>query len=393
MQHAARHGRLRARLRRPPRRRRPERRRSRRPGKSGHQPCGASFAFNNANELPLPLDNRTNDFDAGVEWANPQGHVPRRRGTDRSSTTTSRSLIWDNPIRVDRLQQRPGCRPSARTTRAATATATARRTGRMSLAPSNTMNVVSVMGLYKMAGTDDGERHAAVHEPDPERGAASRGRPTRRSTTPTVLAAFPHLARLPREHRRGQGQGRQRAHQLQLAADPAPGRSRRGIATTSATTRRRASRPTSTCASTRCPRRSGSADRTSSTSRDRPSTPPRPYSLTASALSGRATATTSSNATAAASATSATTSSGCRTTPSPTSTSRSGRRSKDRRRRGDGFVESGVDYEGVGGTQPGLRYYDEADRDRTGARRSPSPSRRSRRSTSALPMPADATSS
>jgi hypothetical protein len=33
-------------------------------------------------------------------------------------------------------------------------------------------------------------------------------------------------------------------------------------------------------------------------------------------------------------------------------------------RRGDGFVESGVDYEGVGGTQEGLRYYDEADRDR-----------------------------
>jgi MtrB/PioB family decaheme-associated outer membrane protein len=37
------------------------------------------------------------------------------------------------------------------------------------------------------------------------------------------------------------------------------------------------------------------------------------------------------------------------------------------RRRGDGFVESGIDYEGVGGTQEGLRYYDEADRNRTRA--------------------------
>ena len=37
-------------------------------------------------------------------------------------------------------------------------------------------------------------------------------------------------------------------------------------------------------------------------------------------------------------------------------------------RRGDGFIISGVDYEqGPGGTQPGLRYYDEADRDRTKA--------------------------
>ena len=34
------------------------------------------------------------------------------------------------------------------------------------------------------------------------------------------------------------------------------------------------------------------------------------------------------------------------------------------KRRGDGFIESGIDYEGVGGTQEGLRYYDEADRNR-----------------------------
>jgi hypothetical protein len=35
------------------------------------------------------------------------------------------------------------------------------------------------------------------------------------------------------------------------------------------------------------------------------------------------------------------------------------------RRRGDGFIIQGVDYEsGPGGTQPGLRYYDEADRNR-----------------------------
>ncbi len=36
------------------------------------------------------------------------------------------------------------------------------------------------------------------------------------------------------------------------------------------------------------------------------------------------------------------------------------------RRRGDGYILSGIDYEsGPAGTQPGLRYYDEADRDRT----------------------------
>ncbi len=36
------------------------------------------------------------------------------------------------------------------------------------------------------------------------------------------------------------------------------------------------------------------------------------------------------------------------------------------RRRGDGYILSGIDYEsGPAGTQPGLRYFDEADRDRT----------------------------
>ena len=43
--------------------------------KSGYQPYGTSFAFNNANEVPLPLDNRTNDFSAGLEWSNPKGMV------------------------------------------------------------------------------------------------------------------------------------------------------------------------------------------------------------------------------------------------------------------------------------------------------------------------------
>ena len=35
--------------------------------KTGAMQWASSFAFNNANELPLPLDNRTNDFSAGAE--------------------------------------------------------------------------------------------------------------------------------------------------------------------------------------------------------------------------------------------------------------------------------------------------------------------------------------
>jgi hypothetical protein len=34
--------------------------------RDGYRPWAASFAFNNANELPMPLDDRTNDVTAGL---------------------------------------------------------------------------------------------------------------------------------------------------------------------------------------------------------------------------------------------------------------------------------------------------------------------------------------
>ena len=68
-------------------------------GKTGHQPWSASFAFNNANEVPLPLDNRTNDISAGVEWANRKGMV--RLAWDGSFFNNNlQTLTWDNPIRA-----------------------------------------------------------------------------------------------------------------------------------------------------------------------------------------------------------------------------------------------------------------------------------------------------
>ena len=50
--------------------------------KGGQQPFGMSFSFNNANELAMPLDNRTNDVSAGLEWSNHGGMI--RVGWDAS---------------------------------------------------------------------------------------------------------------------------------------------------------------------------------------------------------------------------------------------------------------------------------------------------------------------
>jgi hypothetical protein len=118
-------------------------------GKTGHQPWGASFAFNNANELPLPLDYRTNDFSAGVEWANHKGMV--RLGWDASYFDNRiQTLTWDNPIRATDFNngQQP---PNGPNDPNGYSNGNGPAQGRMALPPSNNMNVVSAMGLYKMA--------------------------------------------------------------------------------------------------------------------------------------------------------------------------------------------------------------------------------------------------
>ena len=108
--------------------------------KSGQQPWGASFAFNDAAELPMRLDNRTNDASANLEWANPKGMM--RVGWNGSWFDNKvHSLVWDNAYRAtdtnpfDPNGYSNGNGPAQ---------------GRLALPPSNSLNAVSVMGLYKM---------------------------------------------------------------------------------------------------------------------------------------------------------------------------------------------------------------------------------------------------
>ncbi len=108
--------------------------------KSGAMPWGASFAFSNANEVPLPLDNRTNDFAAGVEWTNPKGMV-RLGWTGSWFDNNIHELVWDNPVRATDMTPYD---PSAYLNGNGPAQ------GRMSMPPTNHMNVVSATALYKM---------------------------------------------------------------------------------------------------------------------------------------------------------------------------------------------------------------------------------------------------
>jgi MtrB/PioB family decaheme-associated outer membrane protein len=116
--------------------------------KTGYQPWGGAFAFSNANELPLPLDHRTNDLSVGVEWASRKGMI--RLGWDGSWFDNQiQTLVWDNPIRATDFAN-ANLPPNGPWDNSGYSNGNGPAQGRMSLAPSNTMNVVSVMGLYKL---------------------------------------------------------------------------------------------------------------------------------------------------------------------------------------------------------------------------------------------------
>ncbi len=66
--------------------------------REGSIPFGGSFGFNNAVELPVPIDYRATDVRTAYEWANQRGML--RLGWDGSSFDNDiDSVIWDNPIR------------------------------------------------------------------------------------------------------------------------------------------------------------------------------------------------------------------------------------------------------------------------------------------------------
>ena len=156
--------------------------------KGGNQPYGMSFAFNNANELPMPLNNRTNDLSAGLEWVNQQGMV--RVAWDASWFNNQiHEVLWDNPLRATDTNPIDASGYS-------NGNGAAR--GRMAMPPSNSLNTVSTTGLYKMAPhtTINGMvSFTAMNQNDPLIPWTSNAV----INTPAVFATFPGLARLPRD--------------------------------------------------------------------------------------------------------------------------------------------------------------------------------------------------
>jgi MtrB/PioB family decaheme-associated outer membrane protein len=155
--------------------------------REGHQPWGASFAFNVANEVALPVDSRTNDANAGLEWTRSRGMF--RVGWNGSWYDNHvNELVWDNAFRATDTNPFD---PSGYTNGNGPAR------GRMSVPPSNMLNAINAFGMYKL------QRSTVVN------GALTFTQMSSNDPlipwtinpvlqTPAIFAAFPNLTTLPR---------------------------------------------------------------------------------------------------------------------------------------------------------------------------------------------------
>ena len=119
--------------------------------KSGNQPFGASFAFNNGNELPMTLDNRTNDLTAALEWAKASTGMLRVAWDGSWFKNQFQSLTWDNPLRATDFTNGK-VPPLGPYDPSGYSNGNGPAFGRLALPPSNSLNTFSALGLYKMPG-------------------------------------------------------------------------------------------------------------------------------------------------------------------------------------------------------------------------------------------------
>jgi MtrB/PioB family decaheme-associated outer membrane protein len=101
--------------------------------REGSQPYAAGFGFSDAIEVPLPLDNRTTELGASLQWANQRGmaKVAYDGSYFRNNIST---LTWDNPLRIS---DSPTAGPLL---------------GRMALSPNTDLNTGSAMASLKLPG-------------------------------------------------------------------------------------------------------------------------------------------------------------------------------------------------------------------------------------------------
>jgi len=173
--------------------------------RDGQQPWGASYAFVNQVELPQPIDQRTNDATIGVSWRNPMSML--RLAWDGSwFHNQNETLTWDNPIQISDFSNGL-LPPNGPFDPNGYSNGNGAVQGREALPPDNIMNVLSATGLYKFPGRTTINGTAQVTNQSQDAQLIPWTINSVINNSAATLAAFPHLAKLPRPTAEAEAQG------------------------------------------------------------------------------------------------------------------------------------------------------------------------------------------
>lgn len=113
-------------------------------GRTGSMPWNAAFAFNNVNQLPAPIDQRNNELKANTEWVNAKGMI-RLDYWGSYFSNDIQTLTWDNPIRATDYNSGTGLGFDS----SAYSNGNGAAFGQAALWPGNTLNSFGLTGLLK----------------------------------------------------------------------------------------------------------------------------------------------------------------------------------------------------------------------------------------------------
>ena len=113
-------------------------------GRTGSMPWNMSMAFNNVNQLPAPIDQRNNELKANTEWVNPKGMI-RVDYWGSFFSNEIQALTWDNPIRATDYNSGTGLGFDS----SAYSNGNGAAFGQAALWPGNTLNSFGLTGLLK----------------------------------------------------------------------------------------------------------------------------------------------------------------------------------------------------------------------------------------------------
>ncbi len=113
-------------------------------GRTGSMPWNMSFAFNNTNQLPAPIDQRNNELKLQTEWVNRKGMI-RLDYWGSYFSNEIQTLTWDNPIRATDYNTGLAVPFDA----SAYSNGNGAAFGQAALWPSNTLNSFGATGMLK----------------------------------------------------------------------------------------------------------------------------------------------------------------------------------------------------------------------------------------------------